>query len=82
MILDFSEDDKFVVDIEEYLDEILNGLPEDTEGMTTTPTADHLFKACKTTLNLNKKRTELFHCVTAQILCVAQRDKPDLRTAI
>jgi hypothetical protein len=82
MTLDFSKEGKFIVNMEEYIDEILTGLPEDMNGMATTPAADHLFKTRSDAPKLNKERAELFHRVTAQILFVAQRGRPDLRTAI
>ena len=44
MTLDFSEDGKFIVDMEEYLDHILSGFSEDMNGVATTPAANHLFK--------------------------------------
>ena len=82
MTLDFSEEGKFIVNTEEYIDEILIGLPEDTNGVAITPAVDHLFKTCSDAPKLNKERAELFHRVTAQILFLAQRGRPDLRTAI
>lgn len=82
MTFDFSNDGKFIVDMEEYLDKILSELPEDMNGVATTPAADHLFKMRDSTPKLNKERAELFHCVTAQILFVDQRNRSDLRTAI
>ena len=65
MTLDFSEDGKFIVDMEEYLDEILNGLPEDMSGVATTPSADHLFKTRADAPKLTKETATLFHRVTA-----------------
>ena len=44
MTLDFSKDGAFIVDMEEYLKEIIKDLPEDMNGTATTPAADHLFK--------------------------------------
>ena len=82
MTLDFSEDGKCIVDMEEYLDEILSGLPEEMNGVTTIPASDHLFKTRNNAPKLSKTRAVLFHCVTAQLLFVAQRGRPDLRTAI
>jgi hypothetical protein len=82
MILDFSEEDNVIVDMEEYLNEILSGLPEDTNGAATTPASDHLFKTHNNVPTLNNEGAELFHCVTVQILFVAQRNRPDPRTAI
>ena len=59
MTLDFSEDGKFIVDMEEYIDEILNGLPEDMNGVVTAPAADHLCKMRNDTPKLVKERAEL-----------------------
>ena len=82
MTLDFSEESKFIINMEEYTDNILIGLPEDMNGVTTTPVADHLFKTLSDAPKLNKERAELFHRVTAQSLFLAQHDRPDLRTVI
>ena len=82
MTLDFSEESKFIVNMEEYTNEILIGLPEDMNGVATTPAADHLFKTCSDAPKLNKERAELFHRVTAQILFLAQHGRYDLQTVI
>ena len=79
--LDFSNPGEFIVDMEDYLDEIITGLPDDMSGVATTPAADHLFKIRDNAPKLNDERAELFHRVTAQILFVAHRGRPDLRTA-
>ena len=82
MNLDFSEEGKFIVGMKEYINEILSGLPEDMNGVATTPASDHLYKTRDDAPNLNKKRAKLFHHVTAQMLFLAQRGRPDLQTAI
>ena len=51
--------------MEKYLNEILSGLPEDINEMSTTPAVDYLFKTRDDTPKLNKERAELFHRVTA-----------------
>ena len=68
MTLNFSEEGTFIINMEEYIEEILIGLPEDMNGVATTPVADHLFKTCSDAPNLNKERAELFHRVTSQII--------------
>ena len=73
---------KFIVNMEKYVDKILIGLPEDMTGVATTPAADHLFKTHSDAPKLNKERAKLFHRVTAQIIFLAQRGRPNLRTAI
>ena len=54
MTLDFSNDGKFVFDVEEYLDEILAGLTDDMDGVATTPVADHRFKMRDNVLKTNE----------------------------
>ena len=80
MTLDFSKGGAFIVDMEDYLKEILKYLPEDMNGTATTPAADHLFKVRDNASKLNKERAEFFHRVVAQLLFVAQPGQPDLRT--
>ena len=82
MKLDFSSQGKFVIDTEQYLDEILKDLPDDMNGLATTPAADHLFKVRDNAPKLNKENTELFHKLVAQLLFVGQHGRPNLRTAI
>ena len=82
MTLHFSQEKKFVVNMEAYLDEMINDLPEDMNGKASTPAADHLFRTCNNAVKLDKEKAELFHRVTAQMSFVAQRGRPDLRTAV
>ena len=82
MSLDFSKEGAFVVDMEEYLKEIIKDLPEDMNGTATTPAADHLFKVREHATKLDPEKAEMFHRVVAQLLFVAQRGRPDLRTAV
>ena len=79
MTLDFSKGGAFIVNMEDYLKEILNELPEDMNGTTTTPAADHLFKVRDNTLKLNEERADSFYRVVAQLLFVVQRGQLDLR---
>ena len=51
--------------MEEYLKEIIKGLPEDMNGTATTPAADHLFKVRENATKLDKDKAELFHRVVA-----------------
>ena len=82
MTLDFSSPGSFVVDMEEYLDIVLEGAPDDMGGLASTPAADHLFKTRENIDKLGPERAELFHRITAQLLFVCQRGRPDLRTAV
>ena len=83
MTLDFSEDKMFTIDMEAYLDTMLGqDLPAEFGGVASTPAADHLFKTRENVDSLDEKRADLFHRLTAQMLFVSQRGRPDLRTAV
>ena len=78
MMLDFSKDGASIVDMKDYLKEMLNNLPKDMTGMATTPTADHLFEVTENAPKIDEDRAEFFHCVVAQMLFVAQNGQLDL----
>ena len=54
MTLDFSKGGAFIVDMEEYLKDILKYLHEDMNGTATTPAADQLFKVRDNAPKLNE----------------------------
>ena len=82
MTLDFSKGGAFIVDMEEYLKEILKDLPEDMNGTVTTPAADHVFKVRDNAPKMNKERAEFSRRVVAQLLFVAQRSRPGLQIVV
>ena len=82
MTLDFSDAGKVIVDMEKYFDEVLEDLPDDMDGVAATPAADHLFKTRDNVPKLDKKRADLFHSKTAQLLYGSQRARPDLRLVV
>ena len=83
MTLDFSVPGKFIIDMEKYLDQsVLADLPSDMEGTATSPAADHLFCTRDNAEKLDKETAELFHHVTAQLLFVCKRGRPDIHTAV
>ena len=57
-------------------------MPEDMNGTATTPAAGHLFKVRDNAPKLNEERADFFHHLVAQLLFVAQRGRPDLRTVV
>ena len=83
MALDFSRKGNFVMDMEPYLNDILNELSEKFDGLAATPGADHLFKTRARAAKLDPERAELFHQVAVHLLFVLHRGgRLNLRTAI
>ena len=58
----------------------MSGLLEDMNEVATSPASDYLFKARNNAPKINKETVYRFHYITAQMLIVAQRGRPDLRT--
>ncbi len=82
MTLDFSCVGKFIINMENYIDEIMTHLPVDMSGTATTPAGDHLFKTRDNATKLDEKTAELFHHFTAQLLFLCKRGRPDIHTAV
>ena len=58
MKLDFSRERSFTVDMEGYLEGMLDELPDDMDGHASTPTADHLIHTRLNAPKLNEKQAE------------------------
>ena len=72
MKLNFSEVGTCMVDMEDYLDRMMDELPSDMDGHVSTPAADHLFRTRLNSPKLGEKQAELFHTIVAQMLFVSQ----------
>ena len=76
MTLDFSKPGKFIMDMEQYIDEVMKDLPKEFGGMAVTPAAEHMLKTRSDAGYLDRETAELFHHVTAQLLFLGQRGRP------
>ena len=61
---------------------MLTELPEDMEGVATTPAAEHLFKVNDTPTYLSEEEAMFFHHNMAKLLFLCKRARPDIQTAI
>jgi hypothetical protein len=82
MTIDYSTDGKVMIRMDDYVENMLEEVPEDMSGTATTPAAAHLFKVDDTAEDLNQEGSELFHSVTAKLLFLCKRARPDIQTAI
>ena len=63
--------------------EIIQQLPPKlATGTDITPAANHLFTINNKAKKLGKSEAELFHRLTAQLLYLCKRSRPDLQTAV
>jgi len=82
MRLNFTDAGKVMFLIEQYIELILQNVPEDMKGTATSLAADHLFKTRKNLEFLDKKMADQFYHITTQLLFVCKRARPDIQTAV
>jgi Reverse transcriptase (RNA-dependent DNA polymerase) len=82
MQLDYSTKGKVMVTMFDYVEGMLAELPKDMEGIASSPAANHLFEVSDTPSPLDKPTSELFHHLTAKLLFLCKRARPDLQLAV
>ena len=65
-----------------YLEDIIQGLPDDFIGEAQTPAVNHLFTVNEDWKKLNIKKADTFHHYLAKLLFMTKRTRPDIGTAI
>ncbi len=69
----------------EYVSEVLGSAPEELlrgQGQACTPASNDLFKISDTEQQLPKHRFDTFHTLTAQLLFLCKRGRPDIQVAV
>jgi hypothetical protein len=82
MTIDYSTEGKVVIRMEDFVEDLIDEVPEDMDGTATTPATEWLFKVNENAEALDKGATELFHSVTAKFSFVCKRARPDIQTPI
>ena len=83
MKIDFSHDGKVIFSMEDYIEALLAEMPDDLKkGSATTPAANHLFTVNPQGVKLNEKKAENYHHLTAKLLYLCKRVRPNLQTAV
>jgi Reverse transcriptase (RNA-dependent DNA polymerase) len=84
MTIDFTKPGKVVFFMIDYIKGMLTGLPEDMEGESPTPAANHLFDVHPESENmlLDKPTSDMFHHNVAKLLFLCKRARPDIQTAV
>ena len=83
MNLDFRVKGEVRIDMEHYIDMMLQDVPEDMEGVLDTPAAAHLFKVnSEDPKLLGDEQKKIFVHLVMQGLYLSQRGYLDIRTAI
>jgi hypothetical protein len=82
MTLDYRKKGRVAVSMKGYIASIIEELPLSMRGRATTPAANHLFNVNENQTNfLNAEESDRFHRLTAKLMYLSQRARPDMRTA-
>ena len=83
MTLDFCNKGKVRIDMEHYIDIMLQDAPKEMEGISNTPAAPHLFKTnSKDPQLLGTEQKKIFVHLVMQGLYLSQRGRADICTTI
>jgi hypothetical protein len=82
MTIDYSTVGKVMIRMDDYVENMLGDVPEDMSGTAVTPAAEHLFKVDRKAEGLPPEVSDLFHSITAKLLFLCKRARPDIQTPI
>ena len=63
----------------DYIEKMLDALPEDVKVESATPSTHHLFYITGKLTHFSKEDEEKFHHFVAQLLYISKRDKPSIQ---
>jgi hypothetical protein len=82
MTIDYGREGKVVIRMDNYVENMLEEVPEDMSGEATTPAAAHLFKVDDTGEDLSQEGSELFRSITAKLLFLCKQAPSDIQMPI
>ena len=83
MTIDYSTKGQVEFSMFDFLKEIIAETPEELmKGVSSTPAANHLFEVNEHAKPLPKEDADLFHHLTAKVLYLSKRARPDLQLAV
>ena len=83
MVIDYLEDGCVEFTMPNYIYETLDDLPkEKSKWEAETSAVDHLFSVANKATVLDEHKAKLFHQVTAKLLFLSKRTRPDIQLAV
>jgi hypothetical protein len=80
--LDYSIKGKVRITMYDYIDDVLEEVPADMKGVAATPAANHLFTVNEKCDKLDEETAETFHHLTAKLMFLCKRARPDIHMAV
>lgn len=82
MTIDFSTEGKVIIRMDDYVADILDESCANMGGIAASPAADHLFEVNPNPTYLSEEDSQHFHTMTAKLLFLSKRARPDLQEAV
>jgi hypothetical protein len=82
MRMDYTMRGKVNITMVPYIEDMIDKMPEDMRGMSSTPGRNHLFTVNQDATKLSDEDSIMFHHITAKLLFLCKRARPDLQTAV
>ena len=73
---------KIAISTPQHIEEVIEGLGEEVNGTAVNPAESKLFFIDNESPKLTNDKKEVFHSITAKVLWISQRSRPDLDTAV
>jgi hypothetical protein len=82
MTLDYSMPGTVKVIMTDYIEKMLRETDDIFPGTSNTPAANHLFTVNDTATKIDTADADFFHYLTAKLLFLCKRARPDIQTAV
>jgi hypothetical protein len=82
MTIDYSEDGKVKFMMPDYVEGILDEAPSEMDGIAVTPAGPNLFTVKADEIKLDDEDADVFHRLTAKLLYLCKRARPDLQPTV
>ena len=82
MNMTFTKDKKIHIKMKEHLQEAIDAFPEDINAEVTSPVGRYLMLVNEDAEKLDQHRADIFHSITAKLLYLDKRCRPDLEPTV
>ena len=82
MTIDYSEEGKVKFQMPDYVEGILDEAPDDMDGNAVTLAPLNLYTIRDDVEKLDDEHAKMYHHLTAKLLYLCKRARPDLQTAV
>jgi hypothetical protein len=76
------DDKKIEIEMKDQINEAINAFGEEIKGEVSSPAARHLMTVNENAKKLNAEQKDIFHSITAKLLYLEKRARPDIEPVV